>query len=296
MNANIAVDNTPPTVRMFENPSTDGKSQVRLSFNEEVLPLSGWNSVPFGLSVTKEFSNPVSYPLLVFDFAQNSSEVFLNVKLPTAITLTYGSYDSHSLYQFVSAGKVSAPNTVSSHSICKTEAIFIKLSEVIRSIGLEGRVYVHSYWGPGSKMICHYSNLYYYYGYNPNSNGWLNLSSQNIIYWGEDLFSQLGGVGLNTANSTCATHSNPIPNSIAKQYLYGISGIQFRLRDSSEFSVVYQSYIQGLGWLPASSDGEENYSQHDKPISTFRMNLIPRSEKQYLIDFWNRDIGTSHID
>lgn len=281
---------------MSENPSTDGKSQVRLSFNEGVLPLSGWNFSPFGLSATKEFSNPVSYPLLVFDFAQNSSEVFLNVKLPTALTLEYGSYDSHSLYQFVSGGNVSAPGTISSNSICKTEAIFIKLSDTLLSNRLEGRAYVHSYWGPGSKMICHYSNLSCYYGYNPTSNDWFNLSSQNIVYWGEKLFSQLGSVGLNVADSTCATHSNPIPSSIAEQYLYGISGMQFRLQNSSDFSVVYQSYVQGIGWLKASSDGEENYYQHDKPISAFRMNLIPKSEKQYLIDFWNRDVGTAHID
>lgn len=49
------------------------------------------------------------------------------------------------------------------------------------------------------------------------------------------------------------------------------------------------------GWLKVSCDGQENSYQHDKPISAFRMNLVPKTEKQYLIDFWNRDIGTNHI-
>lgn len=136
----------------------------------------------------------------------------------------------------------------------------------------------------------------YYHGYNPVLDSkWLNLSSENLIYYGDTLFSQLGGVGLNAINATSSMVYHPIPQEIAEQYLYGISGIQFRLQNSSDFSVVYQSYVQGIGWLNSSSDGEENLYQHDKPISAFRINLVPKSEKQYLINFWNRDVGTSNF-
>ncbi len=287
---NFTIDNTPPRATFQETSSSNGKSIAELSPSEPIIPLDGWSGSPFWL--TKEFSNPVSYSLPIVDFAQNSSEVLISIKNPTAVSLEYGTYDAYSLYRFTNNGKIPAPNTISSNSICKTEAIFIKLSDTINSNVLEGRSYVHTYWGEGSKAVCNYSNLYYSYGYSK----WLNLSSENIIYWGEKLFSQLGGVGSNSATATPVGSHVAIPSNIAKQYLYGISGIQFRLKNTSDFSVVYQSYVKDIGWLKASSDGEENFYRHDKPISSFRINLVPKSEKQYLINFWDRDIGTNHID
>lgn len=88
---------------------------------------------------------------------------------------------------------------------------------------------------------------------------------------------------------TCANIKNRIPSNIASQYLYGISGLQFKLTDSSNFSIVYQSYIKNIGWIKASCDGEENSYQHNQPISAFRINIVPKTEKQHLIHFWNRD-------
>lgn len=292
---NFTIDNTPPKGTFEELSGSNGKSIAELQLSEPIRPLEGWSGSPFLLS--KEFSSPVSYSLPLMDFAQNSSEVLIAIKNATAISLEYGSYDACSLYRFSSNGKIPAPNTISSNSICKTEAIFIKLSDTVSSNSLEGKAYVHTYWGEGSSAICHYSNLRYYHGYNPvSSNKWLAISTENIIYWGEKLFSQLGGVGLNKVNSTSADTYTPIPSEVAKQYLYGISGIQFRLKNSSDFSIVYQSYLKDIGWLKASADGEENSYQHDKPISSFRINLVPKSEKQHLINFWNRDVGTNHID
>lgn len=239
--------------------------------------------------------NPISYYLPITDLAQNCSEVLINIKNATAISLSYGSYDAHSLYHFVTGGKISSPSTISSNSICKTEAIFIKLSDSVSSNSLEGRNYLHTYWGEGSSAICNYSNLSYFHGYNPISDTkWLDLSSEHIVYYGDTLFSQLGGIGMNTANVTSSVAYNPIPPEIAKQYLYGISSLQFRLRNPSNLSIVYQSYVQGIGWLRTSSDGEENFYHHNNPISAFRINLVPKSEKQYLIDSWNRDVGTSN--
>lgn len=286
----FTIDNTPPKCTFEESSGSNGKSIAELFPAEPIRPLEGWNGSAFWL--TKEFSNPVSYSLPIVDFAQNASEVLISIQNPTAISIEYGTYDACSLYRFTSNGKIPAPNTISSNSLCKAEAIFIKLADTINANSLEGRSYVHTYWGDGSKAVCYYSNLYYSHGYSK----WLNLSSENIIYWGEKLFSQLGGVGSNSVNATSVDSYVPIPNDIAKQYLYGISGIQFRLKDTSNFSVVYQSYVKDIGWLKASADGEESFYRHDKPISSFRINLVPKSEKQYLIDFWNRDIGTNHID
>ena len=33
----------------------------------------------------------------------------------------------------------------------------------------------------------------------------------------------------------------------------------------------------------------------DKPISAFRITLVPKSERQYVIDTWDKDIGTFNL-
>ena len=50
------------------------------------------------------------------------------------------------------------------------------------------------------------------------------------------------------------------------------------------------------GWLKTASDGKETMYRFDKPISAIRMNIVPKSEKQYLIDFWDRDVGTYNVN
>lgn len=101
------------------------------------------------------------------------------------------------------------------------------------------------------------------------------------------IFTQLGGNGVNSSRNVDSPHF--IPSDIASKYPYGISGVQFRLENSPDFSIVYQVYVKGMTWLKASSDGEENFYEHTKPISAFRMNIVPKSEKQRLIDYWNKD-------
>ena len=50
------------------------------------------------------------------------------------------------------------------------------------------------------------------------------------------------------------------------------------------------------GWLKTASDGKETMYRFDKPISAIRMNIVPKSEKQYLVDFWDRDVGTYNVN
>lgn len=295
--AEIAIDNTPPTAIFNEFSSSDGKSTAKLTLSEPLRPVNGWDSSSFGLVLSKEFFNPISYLLPITDFAQNSSEILIDIKNATAISLTYGTYDAYSALSIVTAGKISTPNTISSNSICKAESLFINLSSSLNSNILLGRAYVHTYWGENASAICRHSGISYYHGYNPvSSSGWLHVGRERIAHFRENVFSQLGGIGMNHSTTTSSAVFSPIPPEIAQQYLFGISSIQFKFQNNSNFSVVYQSYIKDIGWLKASSDGEENFYQHDKPISSLRINIVPTTEKQYLINFWNRDIGTNHIN
>ncbi len=293
----IIIDNTAPTVSFEEILSDNGKSTAQLTSNESLASLPGWVSSD-NILLFKEFFNPVSYLLPITDFAQNSSEVLVNIKNATNISLNYGTFDVTSKQTFVSNGQISAPNTISSNSVSKIESLSINLFGDIVPQSLQGRVYIHTYWGDGASETCLYDkNIYYYHGFNPPFNStWLSIGSDNIHTYPNNVsFSQFGGAGMNRTGRASSL-SKPLPSDIAKQYLFGISGMQFKLNNSPDLSIVYQGYVKDFGWLTASSDGEENLYQHDKPFSSIRMNLIPKTEKQHLINFWNRDIGTHNVN
>lgn len=293
----IYIDNTPPSATFKESTNSDGKSIAEITSNETIRPISGWDISSNYMLLSKEFANCISYSLPITDFAQNSSDVLVDIKNATNILLEYGTYDDYSKQTIVSSGNISAPKTISSSSICKSEVILMRLSGNIDSTLLQGRAYVYTHWGDGARGICRYSELSYYHGYNPTSSSeWMDIGSSNSLIFNGNIFTQLGGRGLNVSNATSSNIKIPIPTDTAKQYLYGISGIQFQLKNTSNYSVVYQAYVKDVGWLKASCDGQENLYQHNKPISAFRINLVPKTEKQYLIDYWNCDVGTNSID
>ena len=68
-----------------------------------------------------------------------------------------------------------------------------------------------------------------------------------------------------------------------------------KLKDYSYFSIIYQILVNEVGWVSACSDGQECMYFKDKPMSAFRIALVPKTEKQYVIDTWNKDIGTFNI-
>ncbi len=280
----IYIDNTPPVATFNEIASIDNKSKAEISANETIRPLSGWNISDDYKVLTKEFNNYVSYSLPIVDWAENSSEVLIDIKNATNIILQYGSSDDYSRQTLVSSGSISSPNTISSNSICKTEAIFFKLGGNIPSSSLQARCYVYTHWGNGTSTSCYYSELMYYHGYNP----WFDYNSRNNTLYKGNVFTQLGGTGVNYSRNI--TSSLYIPPDIASKYLYGISGIQFKLNNSPDLSVVYQVYVKGKAWIKAVSDGEEAFYDHTMPISAFRINIVPKSEKHRLIDYWNKDV------
>lgn len=293
---NITIDNIAPTITFHEVLGSDGKSLAQLAANEPITNLVGWISSTDNTVLSKEFCNPVSYKLPITDFAQNLSEVFVLIKNATNLSLNYGTFDITSRQTYVSNGQISAPKTISPDSICKTETILVNVSGNIVPDILQGRTYIHTYWGEGASASCTYHKLTYYHGYNPNPNSnWLKIGLDNLYFSENKPYTQFGGAGINRAGNSSSL-SKPLPSDIAKQYLFGISGMQFKLNNSPDLSIVYQGYVKDFGWLAASSDGEENLYQHDKPFSSIRMNLIPKTEKQHLINFWNCDIGTHNVN
>lgn len=129
--------------------------------------------------------------------------------------------------------------------------------------------------------------MLYNHGYNPSSSGYKSMLSNDLVDINGKKYFQFGGSGINGHKKTDTNGNNPIPSDIANKYLYGISGIQIDLKDYSYYSIVYQIYVDGTGWIKAKSNGELCMLAKDKPMSALRVSLIPKTEEQKLVASWN---------
>lgn len=293
---NIQIDNIAPVLTLQENLQNDGTSLITINSSESINNLKNWNLSENKMQLSKTFYNHISYPITINDLAQNSSEILVSAKLANNISLLYSTYDSYSSFSNSSNGDICGKNTILSSSTNKTESLFLRLESNSINLKLQGQIFLFNHWKEGSKGLCNYSELFYTYGYNPSKTTWLNINSDNALMLNKKIHSQFGGIGLNVPNKKDLSGKNPIPPEIAIQNLYGISSVALKLNDSSQFSVIYQMYLKNIGWLKTFSDGEESIYSFDKPMSAIRINIVPKAEKQYLIDYWNKDIGTNNIN
>ncbi len=293
----IIIDNVAPEFTFLENLIQNKKSNAIINSNENLRPLSGWNLNSSSTSLNKIFTSPIYYPLNITDYAENSSEVFVSIEKASNILIKYCNYNSYPDTSFKIGGKISGKQAIIDNSIKKTEALMIRAEGNIDKSFLKSRVFDYNYWGEGSKANCSFSETPYAYGYIPGSNLWCDMNSnKQLIYFFGTLCLELGGIGQNQAGNTSQNIKKPIPENIAKQYLFGLSSVNFSLTNYDDYSIVYQIYVPKIGWLAPKSDGTESTYSYDQPFSAFRMVLVPKSEKQRLISYWNKDVGTNNID
>ena len=292
----ISIDNISPTSTCKELSIENNKSQYIIQSNENLRPINGWDFYNTNSSLSKVFSSPISYPITITDYAGNTAEVFVDIQHAKNIMLYYASHNSgYPVNEFNHSGEISGKQAIIDSSSKKSEIIITYLDGDIDNRILQGRAFDYTYWGENTSAMCNSSEIKYTYGYSPSPTTWFDISSQNAIRFLGKIALQLGGYGHNTAGNTCLNQTNPIPQEIAKQNLYGLSGIAFQLKNCEEYSIVYQIYVPSVGWLRASSDGEETTYSHDKPFSAIRINIVPKSEKQHLINYWNRVIYTDYV-
>ena len=281
----IMIDNTAPVTIFSENLIEDNFSKATIKVNEGIQPVNGWELSSDNMTLSRNFANPIEYELPVKDFAQNSGSAFVSIKKASNIIIEYSAYDAGTNDTYVvSAGEIAGEQVINSNSICKTEALFIRTSGDINPSALKGRAFLYTYYGEGSSNSCKLTEYRYYYGYNPQ-NGWrtVNKDYYSYISLTGAGFTEFGGTGVNYSSSS----PDRIPPEIAKKYPFGLSGIALSLDDYSEYSVVYQIYVLGVGWLPCKYNGQETMYRYDKPMSAIRINIVPNSQRQYLIDYWN---------
>lgn len=230
------------------------------------------------------------------DYAGNSSTVNISISKAQYIKLKYASHNSEVGWT-VGYGNydVAGAQAIKRNSILKTEAIAFNIEGNVDKDFLQANAYVYTHWGEGSQGKCEVPTMIYNHGYNPQKNKFKTMNSKDIVTIGENKYFQLGGPGVNFANNTDINGKNPIPANIANKYYYGVSGITLKLKDYTQFSVIYQILVDKVGWIAACSDGQECMYSKNKPMSAFRIAVIPKTEKQYIIDTWNKDIGTYNL-
>lgn len=291
-NSGIFLDNTRPIVQVEQKIIEEGKVKVNLHADEVIRKIDGWEGKED--SYTKIFENNISYEIPVKDLAGNVSKAKIEIKDATAIVLRYASHNSEVGWTFGYGNyDIAGITAIEQKKKLRTEALAFSIEGNVEPDFLQVRAYVHNYWGEGSEAICQDTHKKYVYGFNPSPTTWKSMQTEEGLVKLNDgnQYFLLGGTGVNMRYQTDANGENPIPPSLARQYLYGISGISFQLKDTSMYSIIYQIYIEEIGWLAPCKNQEFACYQKDKPISGLRVALIPNSEVDYLWNMWENDAG-----
>lgn len=292
----ITIDNTAPVGKFKEVKIQDGKVNGEITLSENIRKIDGWSFKDNNLKITKEFTNNISYQLPITDYAGNTSSVGVNITQATYINVVYASHNSCIGWSFGYGNyDVAGKDAIKVNPVYRTEALAFNISGNVDKDFVQANTYIYTYWGEGSKGKCTTSGLIYNYGYNPGKNAFKSMNSNDLITINSKKYFQFGGSGINGYLNTDANSQNPIPGEVANKYKYGISGITMKLKDYSQYSIIYQILVNGAGWVKTASDGSECTYNHNTPMSAFRIALVPKTEKQYVINQWNKDVGTFNM-
>lgn len=292
----ITIDNTAPVGKFKEVKIQDGKVNGEITLSENIRKIDGWSFKDNNLKITKEFTNNISYQLPITDYAGNTSNVDINITQATYINIVYASHNSCIGWSFGYGNyDVAGKDAIKVNPVYRTEALAFNISGNVDKDFAQANTYIYTYWGEGSKGKCTTSGLIYNYGYNPGKNAFKSMNSNDLITINSKKYFQFGGSGINGYLNTDANSQNPIPGEVANKYKYGISGITMKLKDYSQYSIIYQILVNGAGWVKTASDGSECTYNHNTPMSAFRIALVPKTEKQYVINQWNKDVGTFNM-
>ncbi len=291
-NSGICIDNTSPIAKVEQKIIENGRVQIKLSTNETVRRIEGWEGNEKQYS--KIFDNNISYELPVQDLAGNIAKVKIEIKNATSIILRYASHNSEIGWTFGYGNyDIAGLKAIKQKRQLRTEALAFSIEGNVEPDFLQVRAYVHTYWGEGSEAICQETKQKYVYGFNPSETTWKSMATEEKLAHLADKrdYFILGGTGVNWRGLADAQGNNPLPDVIAVQHLYGISGIAFKLKDTSTYSIVYQIYVEEIGWLAPCKNEEFACYRKDKPISGIRVALVPNSELEYIWNEWKQDTG-----
>ena len=154
---------------------------------------------------------------------------------------------------------------------------------------------MYCYW-TNSLGYCSTTNLTYKFGFNPEEDGWKSLNDEELAIINGKEYFQFGGTNINYEWQYDINGENHIPAHIASKYIYGVSGINLKLKDYTEYSIIYQTYVPQFGWLKPQYN--EGYASNGGPatMSALRVTVVPNSEIQDVYDSWNKVTGTNNME
>lgn len=296
ISTDIQIDNTSPEGIFSETEIEEGKVLATILANEKIRGVEGWKLTQNEMQLEKEFTNNISYIFTITDLAQNTKEIEINISKATNIMITYASHNSAIGWTYGYGNyDVAGAQAVKENPIYKTEALAFRITGNIPEDFVQINTCIYTHWGEGSKATCGDTGMIYQYGYNPGRNLYKTMASDDLVTIDGKKYIQFGGTGMNGFQKTDIEGNNPIPLETVYQYNYGISGVTMKLKDESYYSIVYQILVNGQGWLKTCSDGEEAMYQFNRPMSAIRLALVPKTEKAYILNLWNQDVGTNRI-
>lgn len=289
----IEIDNISPEVEYNQQILENGKILATINSNEKTRKLDGWNSNENQTIYSKTFISDIKYQREVIDFAGNASKVYIKVEGSTFLGLEVKAHMSRS-------GETKAENNIvgrieAGNTKYKFESLIFRTSQNVDTDFLKVSGYVYNYWGPNSYAKSGKYGAIYNYGYNPIE-GYKTMANSELVTNDGKQYIHLGGEGVNYTGETDINGNNPIPKEIASQYNYGVSGINLDLKSHEENSIIYQIFFDDTGWMKTCKNGEEAMRATDQPIEALRFAVIPTSELEFVIQYWDKDIGTYNID
>lgn len=286
----IQIDNTSPELTFLEEQIGQGKVVGRIKANEGIVQLDGWEKIDDNI-LKKTFTNNISYIVTIQDYSGNIAQLEVNITKATNITLSYASHNSNIGWSYGYGNyDIAGLQSVKTNPKYKTESLAFNISGNIETDFMQARAYTYTYWGEGTSGICKESGNTYNYGWSQ----WKSLNSKDTILLKEEKYFAFGGSGINLTNNTDSNGNNPIPSDVAKEHKYGISAIQLKLKNYEYYSIIYQIYIDDVGWIKPAKNGEIECYKEDKAISALRIALVPNSEVNALINTWNKETRKIH--
>lgn len=291
LNVGILIDNIPPQLEYRQEVLENGKVLAQIVSNEMIRNVDSWNLDETKQICSKEFISDVKYNKTVIDLAGNISED-LEIKVEGNKAFEYIAHISR-------VGWKKAENTfvgiTELNNKYKIESIAFRTNEYIEKDFLKVSAYGYTYWKEGSVVKSNSTGNMYICGYNPSS-GYSTIANTQCVKINDYQYLQMLGEGINLSNYTDIDGNDPIPAEVAKQYLYGISSIKLDLKDTSEYSIIYQIFFNDIGWSKTYKNGEEAIRDYSKPFEAIKIAIIPTSELEIIINQWNKNIGTYNID
>ena len=289
----LIIDNKAPEGDMIQEVIGDGKVLATIWAEEDIQEIDGWTIID-SRQYTKIFPSKIIYDLDVIDFAGNVGKIEIDINQARNIILTYGAHHSEVGWTFKNTNyTLVGKDALKENPNFKIESLVFNISGNIEKDFVQAQGFVYDYW-KDSQARCTETKLLYKYGYNPSKDVWNSMNSSTLATIKLTKYFQIGGAGLNST-LTADINGKYLPGDLQGKYLYGISGIRFKLKSYKDYSIVYQIFVNGYGWNKTCKNEEWAMQAFDKPMGAMRMAITPNSEVDKIIETWDKDFETNNM-